>query len=84
MNRYVIRHAGAVNGMPESFKAKNFRIETSEDGKKWKLADRQQNNSAEVTDVDFMPVNARYVRISILDNSNAVAIADVEIYGSVL
>jgi hypothetical protein len=84
INRYVIRHAGDVNGMSESFRAKSFRIETSEDGKKWKLADRQLNNRAGVTDMDITPVKARYVRISLLDNNNAIGIADVEIYGSVL
>ena len=84
MNRYVIRHAGAVNGMDETFKAKSFKVETSEDGKKWTLVGEQHNNRASVTDVDFTPVKARYIRINIAADGKAVGIADVEIYGSVL
>ena len=85
INRYVIRHAGrTVNGMDESLKAKSFTIEVSENGKKWKRVDQQRNNSANVNDVDITPVAARYVRINILDKNNVTAIADVEIYGSVI
>ena len=83
INRYVIWHsAPEVNGMPESFRAKSFKVETSENGKKWKLADEQRNNTANVTDTDFSPVKARYVRINIADDGNPVGIADVEIYGT--
>ena len=81
INRYVVRHA-AVNGMDESFNAKSFTVETSENGKKWKKVDEQRNNRANVTDVDIAPVKARYLRINILDDGNATAIADVEIYGN--
>ena len=84
INRYVIRHAGSVNGMNESYKAKSFSVETSEDGKIWKIAGKQNNNKANVTDVDISPVKARYVRINVTDLNNAIGIADVEIYGSVL
>lgn len=83
INRFVIRHAGAVNGMNETYRAKSFVVETSEDGKKWKTANGQRNNQVNTTDVDIPPVKARYVRLRILDNK-AVAIADMEIYGSVL
>jgi len=84
INRYVIRHAGVVNDMDESCRAKSFIVATSEDGKKWTLADKQNNNQANVTDVDIPPVKARFVRINIVDNNNAIGIADVEIYGSTI
>ncbi|MDR1153214.1 MAG: discoidin domain-containing protein [Bacteroidales bacterium] len=82
INRYVIRHAG-VNGMDEAWNVKSFTVETSEDGKKWKLAAEQPDNRANVTDMDIAPVRARYVRISI-NNDGVAAIGDMEIYGSAL
>lgn len=83
INRFVIWHAGTVNGMDETYRAKSFVVETSEDGKKWRLSNKQVNNQDYTTDVDIPPVNARYVRLRVLDNTT-VAIADMEIYGSVL
>ena len=83
INRFVIRHPGAVNGMAESLIAKSFVVETSEDGSRWKTANEQRDNRTAVTDVDIPSVTARYVRIRLLDN-NAIGIADVEVYGSAL
>lgn len=83
INRFVIRHAGAVNGMDEAYRVKSYNIETSEDGKKWKTVNNERNNRVITTDADIPPVKARYVRLKIHDN-RTVAIADMEIYGSVL
>jgi hypothetical protein len=83
ISRFVIRHAGAINGMNESFKMKSFVIEVSEDSNQWKLVNEQRDNYANVADVDIAPVKARYMRIRVLDN-NTIGIADMEIYGSVL
>ena len=82
ISRYVIRHAGAVNGMAEFFMTRSFTVEMSEDGKKWKTIDTQNDNRTNVTDVDITPVKARYVRINFENGGNPVGIADVEIYGS--
>jgi hypothetical protein len=83
ISRYVIRHAG-VNGMDQSYNTKSFKIEVSNDGKKWQVADQQAGNMSDVTDRDITPVQARYVRISITDagKDGIARIGDVEIYGS--
>ncbi len=92
INRYVIRHPDSVNGMDDSFRAKTFTVETSEDGKKWQKVKRSLTNLIEglkyfqtnVSDADIVPIKARFVRINLSDNATPVAIADVEIYGSAL
>ena len=81
ISRFVIRHAGDVNGMNENYKAKAFVVETSQDGKKWKAAYEQNNNQLNTTDIDITPVTARYIRLRINDKKG-VAISDIEIYGS--
>ena len=83
INRIVIRHAGKINGMNENYKLKSFVVETSEDGRKWEKAFEQTNNQMNTTDSDIKPTSARYVRLAINDKKD-VAIADMEIYGSVL
>lgn len=85
LNRYVIRHAG-VSGMDKSYNIKAFNLESSMDGKNWRKVDEQSNNKLDVTDIDFSPVEARYLRINIIDSGKdkVARIADVEVYGAVL
>ena len=82
INRYVIRHAGNA-GLPDILDTRNFMLEVSNDGKEWSVVDRQYENTLSVTDVDIVPVKARYVRISISDSGkdHFARIADIEIYG---
>ena len=82
INRYVIRHAGNA-GLPDILNTRNFMLEVSNDGKEWSVVDRQYENTLSVTDVDIVPVKARYVRISISDSGkdHFALIADIEIYG---
>ena len=82
INRYVIRHAGNA-GLPDILNTHNFMLEVSNDGKEWSVVDRQYENTLSVTDVDIVPVKARYVRISISDSGkdHFARIADIEIYG---
>lgn len=84
INRYVIRHAG-FGGMDKSYNTKTFDLEISNDGKKWQVVNRQFNNKSDVTDVDISPVEARYVRINIINpgRDGIARIGDMEIYGSV-
>jgi hypothetical protein len=71
INRYVIRHTGS------------FRVETSNDDRKWKTVSTCLNNTDGVRDTDIQPVKARYVRISIIDpgKDGRTRVGDVEIYG---
>ncbi|HVU57259.1 MAG TPA: discoidin domain-containing protein [Puia sp.] len=82
INRYVIRHAGAA-GMAASFNTRSFRVETSNDDRKWKTASICSNNKDDVSDSDIQPVKARYVRVRIIDpgGDDLARIGEVEIYG---
>ncbi|GHT67539.1 hypothetical protein AGMMS50239_30900 [Bacteroidia bacterium] len=83
LNRYVVRHA-ETSGLDKDYNTGAFQIETSVDGKKWQIADKQSGNDSAVTDVDFTPVQARYVRLTVTDagKDGIARICDVEIYGS--
>ena len=82
INRYVVRHAGAAD-MTSSLNTKSFKVEVSNDNKKWKTVSTCVNNTDDVSDTDIEPVNARYVRLQIIDpgKDNLVRIGDVEVYG---
>jgi hypothetical protein len=82
IDRYVIRHVG-VNGIDPSYNTKDFTIKISSDGKKWVIADKQTDNTSNVTDRDITSVKARYVRIDITNagKDRIARIGDVEIYG---
>lgn len=84
INRYVVRHAGA-DGMDRTLNTRSFTIEVSKDGANWTVADKQISNSSDVTDVDIVPAQARYVRLTIQDAGadGTARIGDVEIYGRV-
>ena len=84
INRYVIRHAG-IDGDDKSLNTKSFTIEVSLDGSRWTVVDKQEGNNEDLSDVDITPVEARYVRITILNpGTDGIArIGDVEIYGKV-
>lgn len=83
MNRYVVRHAGNA-GLPESLNTRHFSVEVSNNGKEWTCVDTQNNNTSSVTDVDIIPVKARYARLLVHDaGADGVArVGDVEIYGT--
>ncbi len=83
VHRYMIRHAGD-NGMDPKLNTKEFALQASLDGKTWKTVDVCKANKANVTDIEFTPVSARYVKLVVNDagQDSIVRIADVEIYGS--
>lgn len=85
INRYVIRHAGA-DGMDSGLNTRSFQLEVSKDSINWTLIDRQKNNKLSVSDIDISPVEARYVRLVILDpgKDHTARIGDIEIYGSAI
>lgn len=82
IHRYVIRHAGD-GGMSPDLNTRAFTVRASSDGKIWKNVDAITNNTRNVTDVDFPPVNARYVKITVQHpgKDGTARIADVEIFG---
>ena len=82
LSRYVIRHAGD-SGLNPSWNTRDFRFQVSLDGQLWSTIDTCVSNTANVTDVEFPLVTARYARV-VIDNpgSDAIArIADVELFG---
>lgn len=81
--RYVMLNAGRA-GLGKELNTRSYSVQTSLDGKKWALADKVDNNGADVNDTDILPVEARYVRFVIEDAGadNIARIADIEIYGS--
>lgn len=85
IDRYVVRHAGA-DGMDPSLNTQSFTVEVSKDGTNWAVVDKQTGNKANVTDVDFTPMEARYVRLSIQEPGadGTARIGDVEIYGKAI
>lgn len=82
ISRYVVRHAGFV-GEDSSLNTKDFRLYVSNDKERWTLVDKQTGNTADVSDIDFPVVNARYAKIVIRNagSDNVARIGDVEIYG---
>jgi hypothetical protein len=82
IDRYVIRHAG-VDGMDKSFNTRAFQLERSTDGVTWQTVSKCKNNTDNVTDIDIIPVTARFVRLNISDagKDGVARIGDVEIYG---
>lgn len=82
LSRCVIRHAGD-NGMSRGHNTKDFTVQVSVDGKSWKAIDAFKGNTENVTDVEFPPVTARYLKITINDAGvdSTARIAEVEIYG---
>jgi hypothetical protein len=85
IDRYVVRHAGA-GGMDVSLNTRSFKLEISDEGVTWQTVSQYRNNTDNVTDIDFVPVKARYVRLTILNagKDNTARIGDVEIYGKQL
>lgn len=81
--RYVMLNAGRA-GLGKELNTRSYSVQTSLDGKKWALADKVDNNGADVNDTDILPVEARYIRFVIEDAGadNIARIADIEIYGS--
>lgn len=82
LNRYVIRHAGDA-GLNPSLNTRDYRVQVSVDGNEWSTLDTQLGNVANVSDVEFPPVTAQYVRI-VADHSgldSVTRIADVELFG---
>lgn len=82
IHRCVIRHAGD-GGMDPGLNTRAFTVRTSTDGRIWKTACTITGNTRNVTDAEFKPVSARYLKIVIQQpgKDGAARIADVEIYG---
>lgn len=82
ISRYVVRHAGA-SGTNRELNTRKHSLAASADGQSWTVIDTRENNTADVTDVDLPPVEARYLRLTI-DNPGTdfvARIGEVEIYG---
>ncbi len=82
INRIVIRHAGD-HGMDASVNTRDFSLQIGSDGKSWRTLQAIKGNQANVTDLDFVPVGTRYLKILIEDpgNDSTARIADVEVFG---
>ncbi len=82
LSRYVIRHAGA-HGMSRGLNTRDFTVQASADGTSWTTIDTEQGNTEDVTDVEFAPVRARFVKITITNSGadSTARIAEVEVYG---
>jgi len=82
LNRCVIRHAGD-NGLARENNNRDFTVQASTDGKAWKTIEAFKGNTENVTDVEFKPVIAKFVKITVTDAGadSTARIADVEIYG---
>ncbi len=82
IHRYVIRHAGD-GGMDPALNTRAFTLRASADGKTWKTIDTVTNNTRNVTDVEFPPTSARYLKITIQQpgKDGTARIADLEIFG---
>ena len=74
LDRYVIRKAGQCK----------IRVETSLDGKTWAAATQPTYDSSDVADIDITPVEARFVRFSVLSRGAIAHIGDLELYGRTL
>ncbi|WP_200268744.1 discoidin domain-containing protein [Luteolibacter pohnpeiensis] len=82
ISRYVIRHAGAA-GLAKNLNTKAFMVQTSLDGNIWTTVDAQKANTADVTDIEFAPVNARYLKVTIYDSGkdSTARVAELEVFG---
>ena len=83
IGRCVLRHAGD-HGLSGAWNTRDFTLLGSLDGKAWKTIGRVHGNTANVSDVEFPPVEVRQLRLRI-DHAGAdgrVRIADWEIHGS--
>ncbi len=83
INRCVIRHAGD-HGMPAENNTRSFSLQASGDGKSWNTVHDFKRNTANVTDVEFSPMRAKFFKIVVTDAGvdSTMRIANVEIYGS--
>ena len=82
IHRWVIRHAGE-HGLNRDRNTRDFTLQVSQDGQAWQTIDTIRGNTANVSDLEYSPVDARYIRI-LIDNpgTDSIArIADIEIYG---
>jgi hypothetical protein len=82
LSRYLIRHAGDT-GFNTALNTRGYRFQVSADSNLWSTMDTCVSNTANVTDVEFPMVTARYARI-LIDNpglDSVARIADVELFG---
>ena len=84
ISRYVIKHA-ETTGMLKNYNTREWKVEVSTNGTTWTQVDHYRENVLAETDVDIKPVDARYLRITILNSADTstVRIANVEVYGAV-
>ena len=82
IQRYVLKNA-EMSGMDKSYNSKNWKLETSPDGKTWKTADVYTGNTEAAADIELEHVIARYVKLTITDPGcdGTARIAGLEIYG---
>jgi len=82
LSRYVVRHAGD-SGFSQSLNTRDYRFQVSTNGQLWATIDTCISNTANVTDVEFPLVTARYARL-LIDQTGIdtiARIADVELFG---
>ncbi|RRJ64020.1 carbohydrate-binding protein [Paenibacillus oralis] len=85
INEWVVINAGINEGNSPFWNTKNFRLQKSDDGKKWEDVDVVQNNAQTIVDRYLPePFSARYVRFYVSQgahDSNTVRLYELELYG---
>ena len=61
--------------------AKSYKLQASADLKTWTDVYTNENGKSGIDTINFTPLDARYVRLLILDMGNSVGIRELEIYG---
>ena len=76
INRYMIKNASGI---------KALKIEISENGKEWTVADEYFSNTDPIIDIDIDQVKARYLKITISDTNGECKVGsdDMEVYGKI-
>lgn len=82
LTRFLLSHASA-GGLDKSLNIREYSIEVSLDGNRWKTVDNVKVNGEDFTDKDIDPCNARYVRLNVkkCGEDGLARIADFEIHG---
>ncbi len=80
--RCVIRHAGE-HGLDRDKNTRDFTLQSSRDGTSWETIEVVRGNTANVSDLEYPPVQTRYLRVVIEDaGADSIArLADIEVYG---
>ncbi|MBS4223217.1 discoidin domain-containing protein [Bacillus sp. FJAT-49682] len=84
LTKFVLKHAEA-GGEPAAFNTKAFSIKVSQDGVHWSDAVAVNDNTLGISEHSIVPVEARYVRLDIIQptqgGDQATRIYEFEVYG---